>query len=1063
MSDAENQGANRWDKRLVFGLMGVAIIAFTFWTSSRYPSLDEKASLGGDNDISALAFDRIVEVAQDDSVLWKIVGNALNWAYTNKQGMFFGILFAAAIMALLQLLANKQFKGRFANTLLGVSIGAPLGVCVNCAVPIAMGVDKSGGRSETTLAVLMSSPSLNLVVLSMTFALFPFWLASLKLGVTLAFIILAIPLAVKLFTEDDDAISQDDIDDVMDRTQKLDFGNNPTEDIYLSHDPLAQSKWFNAFFWYIKTYIQNLWYIFKITVPLMILAGVLGSIVVTFIPWHQLAAFVPSEGIAWVLGIFFVALLGTFFPVPIAFDVVICAVLLAAGVDPTYVAVLLLTLGLFSIYPALQIGHSMSKKLATGLFAMVALTGVGTGFVAHALDAIEINRQESEIKSGLSLDVDFQKLENPRLTLDQVDNSKLFATIGQHAIASGKRVRGGKKGLKIESWGFNDTTQLGSDTTSLMQRYYGSDFGLDISDDVSPMRFLEPFARTRSIATGDIHGDGWPDVVLSTDNGLAIFANISGQRFQTQAIANDGVDLRDVGRVLLADIDGDLDLDLIAGTFWDGVYILENQNGDFSKPARKLPGHVKNAIVTSLAAGDVDQDGQLEILIGNSSIGNNVSDRSTQYSQNLIARFKDGVWTSEALNGPEGETLSILIADLNRDKRPDVMIGNDYNPPDILYFGNKKGELIQANRGRIPEGTTKWTMSLATGDIDGDLVPEIYAGNISGRQSAKNRDPEAECQYESQPQKDSCIARLKVNTLSRSARRQGVATICDGLSDNYLKQGCVVTAMTQGVMRRGGSGPDVVGDLCKKIPESWPDFKKMCETRRETELTNLSREELAITQDSNKRSNVLLKLDDKKRKLIDVAEGTPLENGGWTWNARFADLDNDQDLDLYIVNGHSIANSRYDDKFFENENGRFSERAEATGLASGVPGLAYSYTDFDRDGDLDVITLPLQGPAKIYRNNAQDMGSNSIIFELRDAVSNSHAYGAEVTIRTASGAQIRELQMSGGFSSFDTPQLHFGLGDLDQIESVEILWPDGKKDQFKKPLTANAYYRITRQ
>ena len=133
-----------------------------------------------------------------------------------------------------------------------------------------------------------------------------------------------------------------------------------------------------------------------------------------------------------------------------------------------------------------------------------------------------------------------------------MDNSKLFATIGQHAIASGKRVRGGKKGLKIESWGFNDTTQLGSDTTSLMQRYYGSDFGIDISDDVSPMRFLEPFSRTRSIATGDIHGDGWPDVVLSTDNGLAIFANISGQRFQTQAIANDGVDLRDVGRVLLA-------------------------------------------------------------------------------------------------------------------------------------------------------------------------------------------------------------------------------------------------------------------------------------------------------------------------------------------------------------------------------------------------------------------------------------------------------------------------------------------------------------------------------
>lgn len=1063
MSDIENQDASRWDKRLVFGLMGVAIIALTFWTSSRYPSLDEKASLGGDNDISALAFDRIVDVAREDSVLWRIVGNALNWAYTNKQGMFFGILFAAAIMALLQLLANKQFKGRFANTLLGVSIGAPLGVCVNCAVPIAMGVDKSGARSETTLAVLMSSPSLNLVVLTMTFTLFPFWLASLKLGVTLAFIILAIPLAVKLFGKEDAAIDHDDFDNVMDTTQQLNFGNNPTEDIYLSHDPLAQSKWVNALLWYIKTYARNLWYIFKITVPLMILAGILGSIVVTFIPWDQLAAYVPSEGLAWVLGIFFVALLGTFFPVPIAFDVVICAVLLAAGVDPTYVAVLLLTLGLFSIYPALQIGHSMSKKLAVGLFAMVALTGVGTGFVAHALDAFEINRQTTEIENGLSLDVDFKTLEKPRLTLYQVDNSALFATLKQQTIAPAKPVKGGRKRLKIESWSFNKSPSNGVAATTLMQKFYGHDYGLDLSEDISPMRFLEPFARKRSIATGDIHGDGWSDIVISSDNGLEIFTNIAGERFQAQPIANEGLDIRDVGRVMLADLDGDRDLDIIAGTYWDGVYILENENGDFSTPALKLPGHIENAITSSLAVGDIDRDGQLEILIGNSSIGNNVSDRSTRYSQNLIARFKNGAWTSEVLNGPEGETLSILIADLNRDKRPDVLVGNDYNPPDILYLGNNKGELVQANRGRIPGGTTKWTMSLSTGDIDGDLIPEIYAGNISGRQTAEDRDPKAECRYETGPQKDACITRLASNAMSRAARRQGVATICDGLSDNYLRQGCVITAMTQGVMRRGGSGPDIVGDLCDKIPNSWPDYKRMCETRRETELTNLTREELAVTQDSNKRSNVLLKLDDKKRKLADVAEGTPLEDGGWTWNARFADLDNDRDLDLYVVNGHSIANSRYDDKFFENENGSFSEKAEEAGLASGIPGLAYSYIDFDRDGDLDVITLPLQGPAKIFRNNARENGANSIIFELRDKASNSHAYGAEVIIRTASGAQIRELQMSGGFSSFDTPQIHFGLGEIDKVDSVEILWPDGKKDLIKNPLSANAYYRITRQ
>ena len=154
---------------------------------------------------------------------------------------------------------------------------------------------------------------------------------------------------------------------------------------------------------------------------------------------------------------------------------------------------------------------------------------------------------------------------------------------------------------------------------------------------------------------------------------------------------------------------------------------------------------------------------------------------------------------------------------------------------------------------------------------------------------------------------------------------------------------------------------------------------------------------------------------------------------------------------------------RYDDKYFENQNGNFIEKAEDIGLASGVPGLVYSYVDFDRDGDLDVISLPLMGPAKIFKNKASDLGSNSIIFELRDGTANSHAYGAEVTIHHSKGSQLRELQMSGGFSSFDNPQIHFGLGEIEDVKSVSIRWPDGRTTEIDKPLAANAYYRISRR
>ena len=351
---------HRSDKRLPMAILALILTALVFWSGSRYPALNEKAALGADNGTTGLAFDQVVEVFPSATVASRIIGHAVNWAYTNRQGMAFGIIFAALILTMLQLTTRRAFEGRFANTLLGVAMGAPLGVCVNCAVPVAVGVHRGGGKLETTLATLFSSPTLNILVLSMTFALFPLWLAGLKLGLTLLFILFLIPLVLHLLYRDGTPTQVGLNEMVLSASLPPKLKVREPEDNQL----LQALSWGGALFWVVREALYNLWFIIRTTLPLMALAGLLGAVVIALVPWQTVLDFaLPEAGWLFFVTLTVLALLGTFLPVPIAFDIVICSVLLSAGLDPAYVAVLLITLGLFSVYPMLQLGRLVSWRL----------------------------------------------------------------------------------------------------------------------------------------------------------------------------------------------------------------------------------------------------------------------------------------------------------------------------------------------------------------------------------------------------------------------------------------------------------------------------------------------------------------------------------------------------------------------------------------------------------------------------------------------------------------------------------------------------------------------------
>ena len=191
---------------------------------------------------------------------------------------------------------------------------------------------------------MISSPLLNIVVLAMVFSLFPLPIALARFAVPI-FLLILVPFI----------------------TPKA--GAVPATECLLSGSP----NWLQSSGSTVGLFLKNLAKIFAFTVPLMFLAAILGAIGAELFPAQQ----IPLQ--ASLLGIVIVSLLGTFLPVPMAFDAGLAFVLMTHGVALPYVATLLCTLGAFSIYPFMIIGRSVSWATAAKLFFAVALLGILVG------------------------------------------------------------------------------------------------------------------------------------------------------------------------------------------------------------------------------------------------------------------------------------------------------------------------------------------------------------------------------------------------------------------------------------------------------------------------------------------------------------------------------------------------------------------------------------------------------------------------------------------------------------------------------------------------------------
>ena len=110
----------------------------------------------------------------------------------------------------------------------------------------------------------------------------------------------------------------------------------------------------------------------------------------------------------------------------------------------------------------------------------------------------------------------------------------------------------------------------------------------------------------------------------------------------------------------------------------------------------------------------------------------------------------------------------------------------------------------------------------------------------------------------------------------------------------------------------------------------------------------------------------------------------------------------------------------------------------ARGLARG---------DFDGDGAVDLLVTTIAGRARLYRNIAPRRG-HWLTVRAFDPALKRDALGAEIRVRAGKRLWLRSTHPAESYLCSSEPRAHFGLGSANEVDSIEIRWPDGAREVF---------------
>ena len=436
----------------------------------------------------------------------------------------------------------------------------------------------------------------------------------------------------------------------------------------------------------------------------------------------------------------------------------------------------------------------------------------------------------------------------------------------------------------------------------------------------------------------------------------------------------------------------------------------------------------------------------------------------------------------------------IAISDMNGDGLDDLVRLDNTQSLKIDYQPSFGDNFTGLNFGSL--FGAQWSICIA--DVDGNGYNDIFTGGAyNGLKLLKANGNGTSFSLTTISQQAIFLQCSNFADIDNDGHNDIFACHDDGLSHPYRNNGSGGFALDYDLINTASTVPS---DNSGNYGSVWTDY----DNDGDLDLY-ISKCRLGVTNPMDGRRLNLLFQNDGNGNYTDVAEAAGLRPMAQSWAADFADIDNDGDLDCFIIN-----HDQPDQLYLNNGFGIFTDITAQSGmsadLASAGAGVQVKFVDFDNDTYVDLLYTSLGASHRLFRNNGDNTftnltatiptgglriqsasvgdlnndgfmdivagfgnsynapsnhddkmffnngnGNNFLKVKLEGVTSNPNGIGARIELHGLWGQQVREVRSGESYGIMTSLTQHFGLASLPIIDSLIVRWPSGVKDVLINP------------